>query len=51
MRVLIEYKGKRVDIKDPITLRQSKEETEVALSGLIDDALRVLSTDYVRVEK
>lgn len=42
MRVLIEYKGKRVDIKDPISLRMAKEEEPGALSALIKEALTVV---------
>lgn len=42
MRVLLEFKGKRVDIKDPISLRQAKEETSEGLSQLIDEALTVI---------
>lgn len=42
MRVLIEYKGKRVDIKDPISLRQAKEEDAKALAKLIEEALVVV---------
>lgn len=42
MRVLIEYKGKRVDIKTPISMRQKIEEKPELLSQLVDEALEVV---------
>lgn len=42
MRVLIEYKGKRVDIKDPVSLRQKQDEEPRHLMQLIDEALKVV---------
>ncbi len=42
MRVLLEFKGKRVDIKDPISLRQKQEETSEHLKELIFEALAVV---------
>lgn len=42
MRVLIEYKGKRVDIKDPISLRQKQDEEPEHLARIIDEALMVV---------
>lgn len=49
MRVLIEYKGKRVDIKDPISLRQKQDETSEHLKELICEALAVV--DKMEVKK
>lgn len=42
MRVLIEYKGKRVDIKTPISMRQKIEEKPELLDQLINEALSVV---------
>lgn len=42
MRVLIEYKGKRVDIKDPISMRDKREEEPEHLGQLINEALAVV---------
>lgn len=43
MRVVLELNGKRVDIKDPISLRQQKgPETIEALGKMISQALDVL---------
>lgn len=43
MRVLLELNGKRVDIKDPISLRQQKgDETIIKLRKMIDEALTVI---------
>lgn len=39
MRVLIEYKGKRVDIKCPITMRDRYHEDAASLKKMIDDVL------------
>lgn len=43
MRVVLELNGKRVDIKDPISLRQQKgPETIEKLGEMINEALTVL---------
>lgn len=42
MRVLLEFKGRRVDIKDPINIVQSNEETPAKLAKIIDQALIVV---------
>lgn len=42
MRVLIEYKGKRVDIKDRISLRQKQDEEPEHLKQLINEAMEVV---------
>lgn len=39
MRVLLEYKNKRVDIKTPISMRQKIDEKPELLARLIDEAL------------
>lgn len=39
MRVLIEYKNKRVDIKTPISMRQKIDEKPELLAQLIGDAV------------
>lgn len=45
MRVLLEYKNMRVDLKDPINLKGAPEETLTRLRGLIDQALDVVGKD------
>lgn len=42
MRVLIEYKGKRVDIKTPISARVKVEETAEGLAQIIGEAISVV---------
>ncbi len=42
MRVLLEFKGRRVDIKDPINTVQGNEETPAKLARIIDQALWVV---------
>ncbi len=39
MRVLVEYKNKRVDIKTPISMRQKIEENPETLAQLINEVL------------
>lgn len=39
MRVLLEYKNKRVDIKTPISMQDKVEENPKLLACLIDEAL------------
>lgn len=39
MRVLLEYKNKRVDIKTPISMRQKIDEEPRLLARMIEEAL------------
>lgn len=45
MRVLLEYKNMRVDLKDPINLKGAPEETVSRLESLIHQALEVVGKD------
>lgn len=40
MRVLLEFKNKRVDIKTPISMRDKQEEMAMDLISMIHEALR-----------
>lgn len=42
-RVLLEFNGMRVDLKDPISSRQGKRDDEGRLAELIDDALSLVT--------
>jgi len=48
MRVLVEYNGRRVDIKDPVSNRGGRPDNSNELSKMIKQALSVLDFEEKR---
>lgn len=45
MRVLLEYNGRRVDIKDPVSNRAGRPDNSNTLKDMVNQALQVIGLD------
>lgn len=45
MRVLLEYNGRRVDIKDPVSNRAGRPDNSNTVKDMINQALKVIDLD------
>lgn len=45
MRVLLEYNGRRVDIKDPVSNRAGRPDNSNTVREMLNQALRVINLD------